>query len=102
MARLDLLGNAVISLARAAIAERRRGHELSGELQQQITALAVTLAQLAGNKQPWQSGLLADVARAARAAVDAGESAGRGPNPLVGAILAAAAGDLLQVSRLAR
>ncbi len=102
VARLDLLGNAVISLSRASIAEQRRRGALPEDIDRQIGLLGAALSRLAGAGQPWGAGLLADVDRTASGAAKTGEVASRQGTPVVGAILSAVGRDLAQVTRWGR
>jgi uncharacterized membrane protein YgaE (UPF0421/DUF939 family) len=98
VSHLDLLGNTVISLSRAAIAERQRQLEIPDALQDQVVALGRVIGELAIAPRPWPSVLIRDVARTSERAVAEGNAQRYGQSPVLGAILAALAGDLANVA----
>lgn len=97
VSHLDLLGNTVISLSRAAISEGQRGIEIPPSLGQQITELGRVTGELAVVPRPWPAVLVGEVRRVARRAVEEGNAQRHGQSPVVGAILAALATDFEHV-----
>ena len=96
-ARLDLLGNAVLSLVRGATLGYGPAASIPNELRELITGLASVISRLADVPGPWPPGLVADAMAVAEKTTAATAPHRANRAPVVAAILYAAATDLEQL-----
>ena len=95
VAQVDLLGNAMLSLIRAAAAAAGGPDRLSAHLDRQLSQLARLLTELANAPRPWPPALVEDVSNLARSILE-DTAAGR-EFPVVTSILETTARDLMRV-----
>jgi uncharacterized membrane protein YgaE (UPF0421/DUF939 family) len=96
-ARLDLLGNAALSLMRAASAAEERGEHVGEALTRDIAGLAVALHRLVPQPRPWSPEVVAEIHAAARQISDRAAAGGVEESPVITAVIRAMANDLEDV-----
>jgi uncharacterized membrane protein YgaE (UPF0421/DUF939 family) len=96
-ARLDLLANAVLGLARSATSPTYGRQPIPGSLRQQIAALADAMQWMASTLQPWPPELRAEIVGVARRTVEGLEVPVPGRAGVVASIVRATATDLTSV-----